>query len=204
MLKIGLTGGIGSGKSTVTDLFAALNVTIIDADNIAHQLTRPNQPALGKIQSQFVEPIINTDGNLNRAYLKQLIFADPAYKKKLEAILHPLIFTEMTDQVAELDADYVILCIPLLLETGRKQFVDKILLVDCPVAAQIERVKARDQLADATIRSIIDAQSSRAEKLNAADDVIDNSGDAMLLADQVKKLHNSYLLLSQTLKGRNH
>lgn len=203
MLKIGLTGGIGSGKSTVTNLFSDLNVPIIDADKIAHQLTHPNQPALSEIQTQFDGPVINTDGSLNRAYLKQIIFTDPSSKKKLEAILHPLIFTEISNQIAELNANYVILSIPLLLETGRNDFVDRILVIDCPIEEQINRVRARDRLTDAAIQNIIGAQSSRSHKLKAADDIIDNSGAAKLLADQVKKLHNSYLLLSQTFRGNN-
>ncbi len=204
MLKIGLTGGIGSGKTTVTDLFANHGVPIIDADVIAHQLTQAQQPALTKIQAQFGDQVIHSDGSLNRAYLKQVIFADPAYKKKLEAILHPLVFAEMSNQIAQLHADYVILCIPLLLETGRSKFVDRILVIDCPVETQIERVRARDQLSDTTIQAIIDAQTSRSKKLDAADDIINNSGSKILLADQVKKLHNSYYLLSQTTKGTTH
>ncbi len=204
MLKIGLTGGIGSGKTTVTDLFARHGVPIIDADMIAHQLTQARQPALAKIQAQFGAQAINSDGSLNRAYLKQIIFTNPLYKKQLEAILHPLIFAEISNQIAELHADYVILCIPLLLETGRSQFVDRILVIDCPIEMQIERVKTRDQLSDATIQAIIDTQTSRSEKLYAADDIINNSGTEILLADQVKKLHNSYSLLSQATKGTIH
>jgi dephospho-CoA kinase len=204
MFKIGLTGGIGSGKTTVTDLFTNHGVPIIDADIIAHQLSQAQQPALTEIRAQFGDPVIHSDGSLNRAYLKQVIFTDPAYKKKLEAILHPLVFAEMSNQIAQLHADYVILCIPLLLETGRSQFVDRILLIDCPVETQIERVRARDQLSDTTIQAIIDAQTSRSEKLDAADDIINNSGSKILLADQVKKLHNSYYLLSQTTKGTTH
>ena len=201
MLKIGLTGGIGSGKTTIAELFADFGTPIIDADDIAHQLTRPHQPALSKIQEQFGDCVITTDGSLNRSQLKQLIFANPVYKKKLEAILHPLIFAEISHQITELNADYVILSIPLLLETGQYDFVDRILVVDVPVEVQIERVNARDLLSNATIQAIIDSQISRAQKLKAADDIIDNSGAPMLLAEQVKKLHNYYLSLSQLPKG---
>lgn len=198
MLKVGLTGGIGSGKTTVTDLFASYGAAIIDADKIAHQLTVPKQLALAKIQAQFGDRFINNDGSLDRTQLKQLIFSSADDKKKLENILHPLIYAEILNQVKKLNTSYVILSLPLLMETGGEQFVDRILVIDCSVATQIQRVQTRDQLPEAMIQAIIVSQVQRKQRLKAADDVIDNSGKTMLLAEQVKKLHNLYLLLNQT------
>lgn len=198
MLKVGLTGGIGSGKTTVTDLFASYGAAIIDADKIAHQLIVPKQLALAKIQAQFGDRFINNDGSLDRTQLKQLIFSSADDKKKLENILHPLIYAEILNQVKKLNTSYVILSLPLLMETGGEQFVDRILVIDCSVATQIQRVQTRDQLPEAMIQAIIVSQVQRKQRLKAADDVIDNSGKTMLLAEQVKKLHNLYLLLNQT------
>lgn len=195
MLKIGLTGGIGCGKSTVTELFANRGAPIIDADQISHQLTASGQPALSQIRDQLGAETILPDGNLNRPYLKQLIFADSSLKQCLENILHPLVYREIDDRIKQLDCVYVILSIPLLFETQSLNKVDRILVIDCPVADQIARVKARDKLSTEAIRAIIAQQSSRAEKLGAADDIIDNSGPIIRLAEQVKKLHNSYLQL---------
>lgn len=200
MLKIGLTGGIGSGKSTVANLFLQHNVAIIDADHISHQLTRPKQPALTKINAYFGDQIIDSTGALKRDQLKQIIFYNPIHKKHLESILHPLIFTEMARQIKMLNTLYVILCIPLLLETKRNNFVDRILLVDCPFAIQFQRIKSRDLATDTNIKTIIGSQTSRAEKRKIADDIIANGGNTMQLAKQVKKMHNLYLCLANQQK----
>ena len=199
MLKIGLTGGIGCGKSTVTDLFNSLyNIPIIDADIISRQLVEPEQPALSQIQQKFGKLIINQDGTLNRAKLKGIIFSDKEKKQQLEAILHPLIYQQMQLECAQQTTEYCILCIPLLIEANRKDAVDRILVIDCPVEMQKKRVSQRDKLSSEKITSIISSQVSRKLRLSHADDIIDNSNSANLLAEQVKKLHNQYLLLAIT------
>jgi dephospho-CoA kinase len=198
MLKIGLTGGIGCGKSTVAALFTDYNTPVIDADVIAHQLTQSGQKAVAEIAQAFGTVIMNADGSLNRAQLRELIFSDAAKKHQLEAILHPLIFTQMQAQVDLLDSAYCIICIPLLIEKHRMDFVDRVLVVDCPESLQLERVKRRDHLTLAQIQSIIAAQTTRTQRLRVADEIIDNSKPAVQLAEQVKKLHNLYLNLSST------
>jgi dephospho-CoA kinase len=196
MFKIGLTGGIGCGKTTVSRLFTELNVPVVDADDIAHQLVEPGQPALLEISKAFGDNVLNFDSSLNRRHLRELVFSDPNQKKKLEAILHPLIFAAMQEKIDQLDSSYCVISIPLLFETHRSHFVNRILVIDCPVEVQIERIKLRDNLTVARIRSIIDSQVSREYRLKHADDVIDNSDSGNGLAEQVKKLHNLYLSIS--------
>ena len=196
MLKIGLTGGIGSGKSTVTQIFSDLKIPIIDADIIAHQLVEPGKPAIKAIAKQFGQQILTDQGTLNRKQLKEIIFSDPEQKKTLEQILHPLVFAEMESQIKQLSSPYCILSIPLLLETQMQDFVDRILVIDCPVEVQLERVKNRDQLNIETIKSIIASQVPREQRRQAADDIIINDADTQALAEQVKKLHNLYLSLA--------
>lgn len=198
MLKIGLTGGIGSGKSTVAALFKTYAVPVIDADVIAHQLTQTGQAAVTEIAQTFGAAVLQPDGSLNRAWLRTLIFSNPEKKQQLEAILHPLIYHQMQTQLALLDSPYCLLCIPLLIENQRTAFVDRILVVDCPESLQIQRVKQRDKLSLGQIHAIMAAQVSRAERLNAADDILDNSKQTAQLAPQVKTLHNSYLQFSST------
>ncbi|MGJ0483464.1 MAG: dephospho-CoA kinase [Methylomicrobium sp.] len=196
MLKVGLTGGIGCGKSTVSDLFAGLGVPVLDADQVARELTEKHQPALEQIRKAFGEQVLNPDGSLNRLQLKKLIFADAQQKQKLEAILHPLILADLTAKIGQLDAPYCILSIPLLFEAKLEPIIDRILVVDCPVELQIERVSKRDKLDSKIIRSIIDSQVSREYRRKYADDLLDNSQTDNPLAEQVKKLHNLYLSLS--------
>ncbi len=196
-LKIGLTGGIGSGKSTVCQLFSAFSIPIIDADIIAREVVAPGQAALAQIQQAFGD-ILLADGNLDRKKLGQIIFADPAKKQCLENILHPLIYQRLKTEAAAQPEPYVILAIPLLFETGMTDLVDRILVIDCPETLQFQRVKQRDQLDDAQIQRIIASQSSREERLRRADDIIDNSKSTAELAEQVKNLHNLYLSLIQS------
>ncbi|MGR9116684.1 MAG: dephospho-CoA kinase [Gammaproteobacteria bacterium] len=196
MLKIGLTGGIGSGKTSVSQLFSAFNIPIIDADIIAHQLVEPGQPALARIQSVFGQQVIHSDGSLNRNVLRSIVFADSKLKKRLESILHPLILAKIQSEAANLNAPYCIICIPLLFETGMERWVDRILVIDCPVDTQIARVAQRDGLDEETIRAIISSQVSREFRNTRADDLIDNSKSNSQLAEQVKKLHNLYLSVS--------
>lgn len=196
MLKIGLTGGIGSGKTTVSKLFEELGVNIIDADIIAHQLVEKGQPALTQIARTFGNDMLLADGNLNRQQLRDHVFSIPAEKKKLDAIMHPLVYQRIELKLASLHAPYCIIVIPLLFETQASDFVDRILVIDCPVDIQIKRVKARDQLTDIRIKSIINAQISREFRNAHADDIIRNNAAAAELAAQVKKLHHLYNSLS--------
>ncbi len=196
MLRIGLTGGIGCGKSTVAKIFATLNVPTLDADEIAHRLVEKGQPALERIQQEFGADILNADGSLDRTNLRELVFSNLKQKQKLESILHPLIYQTLQAELDRLIAPYCIISIPLLFETGMTHLVDRILVIDCPVETQIERVKMRSGLSIERIQSIIDNQVPRAFRKEKADDLIDNSGTDYGLAEQVKKLHNLYLSLS--------
>lgn len=196
MLKVGLTGGIGSGKSTVCRLFADLSVPIIDTDVIARQLVEPGQPALSRLAAAFGAAIVNPDGSLDRARLRQLAFSDPLHKRQLDAIMHPLIFKEMEAQITRLRAIYCLLVIPLLVETQNNYTLDRVLLVDCPEQVQIQRVMRRDKVGREQAMAVIAAQATRQQRLALAHDVIDNTAAPERLAEQVKRLHNSYLLLA--------
>ncbi|WP_432743979.1 dephospho-CoA kinase [Methylobacter sp. G7] len=196
MLKVGLTGGIGCGKSTVARIFSALNIPVLDADEIAHRLVEKGQPALAQIRQEFGPTILNPDDSLNRKNLRELVFSDLKQKQKLESILHPLIYKTLQTELEQLIAPYSIISIPLLFETGMTHLVDRILVIDCPIETQIERVTIRDKLTIARIQPIIDSQVSRAFRKANADDLIDNSNTDYRLAEQVKKLHNLYLSLS--------
>ncbi|MCQ8104262.1 dephospho-CoA kinase [Methylomonas sp. SURF-2] len=196
MLRVGLTGGIGSGKSTVCRLFAGLHVPIIDTDVIARQLVEPGQPALSLLAEVFGKEIIKADGSLDRARLRQLAFSDLRQKRQLDAIMHPLIFKEVVAQIAGLTAIYCLVVIPLLVETQNDYILDRVLLVDCPESMQIQRVMDRDGVGREQAMAVIAAQASRRQRLALAHDVIDNAVTADRLAEQVKRLHNSYLLLA--------
>ncbi|NOV31368.1 dephospho-CoA kinase [Methylomonas sp. ZR1] len=196
MLKIGLTGGIGSGKSTVCRLFAEFGVPIVDADLIARQLVEPGQPALSMIARSFGQQMLNQDGSLNRARLRDAVFTDADKKRELDGIMHPLVYGKIAEDVRELTADYCIIAVPLLLESKNPYVVDRVLLIDCPVDLQIARVTARDKLTRQQVQAIIDSQMSRPERLSKADDVIKNIAGPEQLAEQVKRLHNSYTLLA--------
>ena len=199
MFKVGLTGGIGCGKTTVSRLFSEFNVPIIDADDIAHQLVQPGQPALIEICNTFGDQILQHDGSLDRAYLRDYVFSRPIQKQKLETILHPLVFSQMAEKISHLQSSYCIASIPLLFETNRTDFVDRILVVDCPIEMQKQRVKLRNSLTDERIQTIIDSQVSREHRVAQADDVLNNADSIDGLADQVKKLHNLYLTLSGSI-----
>jgi dephospho-CoA kinase len=196
LLKIGLTGGIGCGKTTVSELFAELNAPVIDADNIAHELVQPGQEALDEIAQTFGKGILDQNGSLNRARLREIVFSEPGQKLMLEAILHPRVFATIQEKMLHIDTPYCILSIPLLFETKKADFVDRILVVDCPVELQIMRVKQRDHITNERIQSIIDSQVTRDYRLRNADDVIDNTLTPSELAERVKKLHNFYLSIS--------
>jgi dephospho-CoA kinase len=195
---IGLTGGIGSGKSSVAEIFSALGATVIDSDAIAHALSAPQGAAIAPIRAAFGDAFIGPDGALDRAKMRELAFADPGAKKKLEAILHPLIRAESDRLAAQARGPYVVLMIPLLVESdgaqppGRGRF-RRIAVVDCPPDTQVERVMARSHLPEAQVRAIMAAQASREQRLAAADDLIDNAGATAALRPQVERLHRQYL-----------
>ena len=193
MLVIGLTGGIGSGKTAVSDKFAELGVPVIDTDQIARELVEPKQPALQAIIDRFGATCLNPDSSLNRAHLRRLIFNDPAAKKDLEAILHPRIRAEVKRRLAELSAPYCILVIPLLVETGDAYSVDRILLVDVPEEVQIARVMVRDGINHEQAARILSAQATRSERISKADDIIENSGPLIHTQQLVEQWHDYYM-----------
>ncbi|MEI6145808.1 MAG: dephospho-CoA kinase [Methylococcales bacterium] len=195
MLKIGLTGGIGCGKTTVSKLFEQLNIQVIDADILAHQLVEIDQPALKEIALAFGTDMLNVDGSLNRKKLSQIIFSDSRQKQKLEAILHPLIYEAIQTALKSIDSAYCIISIPLLFETNMIDLVDRILVIDCPEQTQIERVLKRDAMPLAQIQAIIANQVSRTYRRSHAHDLIDTSIANDKLAESIKKLHNSYISL---------
>lgn len=196
--KVGLTGGIGSGKSTVAELFSELGVTVIDADQLAHELTAPGGEAIEPIRAMFGPDYVDPLGALDRARMRARIFSDAAAKKALESILHPMIRGETDRRAAQATSEYVILMIPLLVETGDPHArCDRVLVVDCPESLQIERAMARSKLTRHAVEAIMSAQVSRAERLRCADDVIDNGGTPGHLRPQVEKLHASYRQLAR-------
>ncbi|MGE5153535.1 MAG: dephospho-CoA kinase [Bdellovibrio bacteriovorus] len=196
MLLIGLTGGIGSGKSTVAELFARLGAGVVDTDLLARELTEPGTATLAQIADELGADILNPDGSLDRARLRGRVFADPAARARLESILHPPIRDLMLKRAAALKALYVILVIPLLFETGQQALVDRVLVVDCPESVQIARVQGRSGLPEAAIAQIMASQVPRAERLARADDIIDNQGAPDTLPPQVRRLHRRYLALA--------
>ncbi|CAB0151004.1 Dephospho-CoA kinase [Pseudidiomarina piscicola] len=193
MWVLGLTGGIGSGKTTVSDLFAAHGIQVVDADVVARQSLDKGSPALEAVEARYGSQALQQDGSLNRAWLREKIFAEPEEKQWLNALTHPLIRKEMLKQLHAATSAYVILSAPLLLENKLTQFCDRVLVVDVTEATQRQRTQARDQVSAAQVEQIIAAQASRAERLAAADDVIDNNGAVSQLPAQVEKLHQQYL-----------
>lgn len=197
MLIIGLTGGIGSGKTTVAQLFSDLGVPVIDTDDIARRLTLPGQPLLASIQNQFGEAVFNADGTLNRATLAKRIFDDNNARLQLEGILHPAIWQKVEQQIQSLDSAYCLLVVPLLLETKQTSRVDRILVVDTTGDLQISRTRQRDQRSVEDITAIMKSQVDRQTRLSAADDIIDNSDNTQVpLTAQVNSLHKKYLKLA--------
>ncbi|MBK7953313.1 MAG: dephospho-CoA kinase [Candidatus Accumulibacter sp.] len=195
---VGLTGGIGSGKSTVAELFAQRGVALVDTDAIAHALTRPQGAAMAPIRLAFGDGVIGADGALDRAGMRSLVFSDRSAKAKLEAILHPLIRQQSAALcAAATDAPYVLLVVPLLVEAGGyRERCDRILVVDCTEAVQISRVVARSGLTADAVKAIMATQASRSERCSAADDLVLNDGEPATLQPQVEALHLRYLQLA--------
>lgn len=190
---VGLTGGIGSGKSTVAELFVAHGASIVDTDVLAHELTAPGGAAIEAIRKRFGAGVLRADGGLDRDAMRRRAFDDPQARQALEGILHPLIRAESERRIDEASGPYVMHVVPLLVESGgRSGRFDRVLVVDCPVQVQIERVRRRSGLSLERIESILAAQATREARLAAADDVIDNSGDADALPAQVHVLHLKY------------
>ena len=191
---VGLTGGIGSGKSTVADLFVAHGASLVDTDAIAHQLTAAGGLAMPAIVGAFGSDVADVNGALDRAAMRRLVFADAGARERLEAILHPMIRQVSAERCALAITPYVILAVPLLVESGDfRQRCDKIVVVDCTESVQILRVMARSALSEKEVRAILAAQASREQRLAAADDVIDNSGGLTKLYPRVAELHIKYL-----------
>lgn len=194
--RVALTGGIASGKSTVADLFAALGVPVIDTDLIARAIVEPGQPALCAVVDAFGPEILDDQGRLDRRRMRERIFSDPGAKQRLEAILHPAIRREMERQSLAAGGPYQLLVIPLLTEGGRRDHVDRVLLVDVPEEVQVERLTQRDRVTAEQAQASLRAQATRAERLTMADDVILNTGRIEELRAKVAALHEKYLGLA--------
>ena len=192
-LVVGLTGGIGSGKTTVAEGFSALGVPVIDADQLARELVEPGQPALDKIIDIFGTASITADGQLDRACIRQQIYADVGLRLRLEAILHPKIRQRIKTLLSDIKDPYCIVVIPLLLETQQTDLVDRILVIDTSEKEQRQRVAARDSLSDNTIMAIMQSQADRSTRLAAADDVIVNDSDITSITDRIQELHQHYM-----------
>ena len=192
-LVVGLTGGIGSGKTTVANGFSALGVTVIDADQLARELVRPGQPALDEIITLFGKDCVTPDRQLKRDYVRQQIYSDPGLKRQLEAVLHPKIRHRIIALLANIQDPYCIVVIPLLLETQQTDLVDRILVVDAPEKEQLARVAARDSLSDNTVMDIMQTQTDRNTRLAAADDIIVNDRDLAALSERIQELHTYYM-----------
>lgn len=197
-LRIGLTGGIGSGKTTVSDLFRGLNVPVIDADVIAHDIVEKGKGAYNTIVKEFGDGILDIEGNINRDHLRKLIFENKDKKLLLESIIHPEVRNEISSRVSKVTEPYCIISIPLLVESGLQTAVDRILVIDVPVMIQKDRVRKRDRVDQESIEKIINSQASREERLKYADDVIKNDGDITSLTSVVEDLDIKYRDIAAT------
>jgi dephospho-CoA kinase len=201
-LVIGLTGGIGSGKSTVADLLVERGAALVDTDRIAHELTAPGGDAIAPIRTAFGEGVIAADGRLDRAAMRSIAFSDPAARRRLEGILHPMIRARTQagiEAAVAAGAPYVLVAVPLLVESGdwRGRY-DRVLVVDCPEPVQVDRVMSRSALPREQVEAILAAQATRAQRLAAADDVVDNGGAPAALTAQIDRLHAAYVGLSRS------
>src|SRR5262249_23172808 len=200
-LLIALTGGIASGKSAVAEEFARLGVPVLDTDQIARDIVAPGSPTLGRLVAEFGPEILDSNSRLDRAHMRERVFGDPEQRRKLEAITHPAIRAELARRSAEAGGSYQIHVIPLLVETGRADAYDRVLVVDCPEAWQISRLQSRDGTSCEQAERMVDAQASREQRLDAAHDVIENTGTFEDLQRFVQMLHRNYSLLARKLAG---
>jgi len=195
-LRVGLTGGIASGKSIVADMFSARGIPVIDTDLIAREVVRPGEPGLREVVSEFGSEYLHADGTLNRGLLRQKVFADPRSRARLESILHPLIRAATLAQAHNAGGPYQVFAVPLLAETDFADFVDRVLVVDCPLEIRRERLLARDNESEETVDNILNAQAGRSERLDIADDIIVNDGALEETERAVEELHRRYLAIS--------
>jgi len=195
---IGLTGGVGSGKTSAARIFQELGAAVVDTDEIAHDLTRPGGAAVAAIRSEFGADYVAADGGLDRAKMRRLVFADAVARKKLEAILHPLIRKDSQARIAAAQQPYVLVVVPLLLETGAyRELIGRVLVIDCDEERQIARAMKRSALSSDEVRAIMAAQLPRAKRLAAADDVLHNDADLQALRRQAEALHEKYVALAR-------
>jgi dephospho-CoA kinase len=193
---VGITGGIGSGKTAVSDRFRALGIEIVDADVASREVVKPGMPALDAIRGHFGESVIQPDGALDRAALRQKVFSDPAERQWLERLLHPSINAWIREQLTKATSPYVILVSPIMFETQQHLLTDRVLVVDVPESVQLARTMARDNNSETQVRAIMAAQASREKRLERADDVIVNDGGLETLDREVAALHRKYLELA--------
>ena len=201
VFRVGLTGGVASGKSTVAALFDARGVPVIDTDELAREVVEPGQPPLALLVARFGPAILTSDGHLDRPALRSIVFSDPKARNDLEALTHPAIGAALESRSAGAGGPYQILVIPLLVEKNLASRLDRVLVVDCDEALQIERLKARDGSSPAEAQAILNAQAARATRLKAAHDVIQNDGDLAALRKQVATLHAQYLRFAAGARG---
>ncbi|MCU1727621.1 dephospho-CoA kinase [Pseudomonas sp. 7P_10.2_Bac1] len=192
---LGLTGGIGSGKSAAAEHFAALGIHVVDADHAARWVVEPGRPALSQIAEHFGNEVLQADGQLNRGALRNLIFSDPQQRLWLEALLHPLVREEIAQNLAQAQSPYAILVSPLLIESGQYKTTQRVLVIDAPQALQVQRTLLRDNTSEAQVQAILKAQASREERLRHADDVLVNDTDLTALKTEVERLYHFYLTL---------
>lgn len=197
-LIVGLTGGIGSGKTAASDYLASLGITIVDADVVAREVVAPGQPALAQIEAHFGREVILADGHLNRATLREIVFANPEQRKILEQITHPAIGAAIIAQLQAATSPYAVLASPLLLETSQHQMVKRVLLIDVPEEVQIARTTARDDVPEEQVKAIMAAQMARDKKLARAHDIISNTGSLAALHQNLHQQHLDYLRIAQT------
>lgn len=202
-LLIGLTGGIASGKSAVAEIFAQLGAPVLDTDQIARDVVEPGTPTLAKLVAEFGNDILEPSGRLDRARMRARVFADPEQRKRLEAITHPAIREELAARAQRAQGPYQIHVIPLLVESGRADLYDRVLLVDTTEEDQLKRLLARDSSSPEQARQILAAQASREDRLDAADDVIVNTGTLQDLQQFVQTLHRNYTVLSERINAQN-
>jgi dephospho-CoA kinase len=203
-LRIGLTGGIASGKSTVEQRFVELGVAVIDADDASRAVVAPGQPGLAAVAERFGKQVLTAAGELDRRALRTVVFADERKRRELESILHPLIRADMERRAAQAEGPYLVLSIPLLIEGQSREHgparVDRILVIDVDEAAQLQRLMGRDSISVDEARAIIASQASRVDRLRAADDVLENSGTVPELRQAVDRLHAEYSRIAAALR----